>query len=112
MLRKAWEGTEKQKCIPSATPHFLKNIKNMETKIGKAVYGLLDNTLFGFRVVSGIVTGISYSENTSPKYEITFGKNSVWVQKIAENKEDLIKLFNLADLKRVKETYNMELIYK
>ena len=62
----------------------------MESKIGKAVYGLSDKSIFGFRVISGIVTGVSYSEDKSPKYEISFGKNSVWVQNIAESVEDLI----------------------
>ena len=83
----------------------------MESKINKAVYGLADNSLFGFRVISGIVTGVSYSEDKEPRYEITFGKNSVWVSKIAESKEGLINLFDLADLSRVKETHGMKLKY-
>jgi len=84
----------------------------IENIIGKAVYGLSDRSVFGFRVVSGIVTGVSYSEDRSPKYEISFGKNSIWVQDLAENKEDLISLLNLADLKRIKETHNLKLKYK
>jgi len=84
----------------------------METKINKPVYGLLDNSIFGFRVISGIVTGVSYSENSKPKYEISFGKNKAWVQDIAESSEDLIKLFKLVDLKRIKETHNLKLKYE
>lgn len=83
----------------------------MESKINKAVYGLLDNSIYGFRVVSGIVTGVSYSEDSLPKYEITYGKNKVWAQNIAESKEELIKLFNLTDLERVKTTHNLILKY-
>lgn len=83
----------------------------MESKINKAVYGLLDNSIYGFRVVSGIVTGVSYSEDSPPKYEITYGKNKVWTQNIAESKEELIKLFNLTDLERVKTTHNLILKY-
>jgi hypothetical protein len=83
----------------------------MESKIGKAVYGLSDRSIFGFKVVSGIITGVSYSEESSPKYEITFSANKVWVNSIAESKEELIDLFNLADLRRVKETHSLKLKY-
>lgn len=84
----------------------------MESRINKAVYGLSDNSIFGLRIVSGIVTGVSYSEDTLPKYEISFGKNRVWVENVAESIEELVKLFKLADLKRVKETNNLKLKYK
>ncbi len=83
----------------------------METKINKAVYGLADRSTFGVRIISGIVTGVSYSEDFPPKYEITFGKNKTWVDKIAESKEELITLLEIADLKRVKETHNLKLKY-
>ena len=83
----------------------------METKINRAVYGLTDRSAFGVRIISGIVTGVSYSEDFPPKYEITFGKNKTWVDKIAESKEELITLLEIADLKRVKETHNLKLKY-
>ena len=83
----------------------------METKINKAVYGLADRSTFGVRIISGIVTGVSYSEDFPPKYEITFGKNKTWVDKIVESKEELITLLEIADLKRVKETHNLKLKY-
>ena len=83
----------------------------METKINKAVYGLADRSTFGVRIISGIVTGVSYSEDFPPKYEITFGKNKTWVDKITESKEELITLLEIADLKRVKETHNLKLKY-
>lgn len=83
----------------------------METKINKAVYGLADRSTFGVRIISGIVTGVSYSEDFPPKYEITFGKNKTWVDKITESKEELITLLEITDLKRVKETHNLKLKY-
>ena len=83
----------------------------MESKINKAVYGLTDRSIFGVKIISGIITGVSYSEDYPPKYEITFGKNKTWVDKIAESKEDLITLLEIADLKRVKETHNLKLKY-
>lgn len=83
----------------------------MESIINKAVYGLQDNSIFGLKIISGVVVGTSYSEDALPKYEISFGKNRVWVQNIAQSVEELIKLFNLADLKRVKETHGLKLKY-
>ena len=83
----------------------------METKINKVVYSLADRSAFGVRIISGIVKGVSYSEDFPPKYEITFGKNKTWVDKIAESKEELITLLEIADLKRVKETHNLKLKY-
>jgi hypothetical protein len=83
----------------------------MESKINKAVYGITDSSIFGLKIVAGVITGISYSEDYPPKYEITFGKNKTWVSSIAESKEELLNLLNLAPLSRVKETHNLKLIY-
>ena len=83
----------------------------MESKINKVVYGITDSSTFGLRIISGIVTGVSYSEDSPPKYEITFGKNKTWVVSIAESKEELLNLLNLTPLSRVKETHNLKLIY-
>lgn len=83
----------------------------MESKINKAVYGITDNSIFGLKIVSGIVTGVSYSEEHPPRYEVTFGKNKVWVNKIAESKELLIEALNLADLKKVATTHQLTLKY-
>ena len=84
----------------------------MESKINKAVYGLADRSIFGVKIISGIVTGVSYSEDYLPKYEITFGKNKAWVDKIAESKDELLLLLEITDLKRLKETHNLTLKYK
>ena len=83
----------------------------MESKINKAVYGVTDNSIFGLKIVSGIVTGVSYTEEHSPRYEITFGKNRVWVNKIAESKAELIELLGLAELTKVASVHAMTLKY-
>jgi len=83
----------------------------MESKINKAVYGVNYDSIFGLRIISGIVTGVSYTEDKSPTYEITFGKNRVWVQKIAESKDQLFELLNLASLDRVKESHQVKIKY-
>ena len=41
----------------------------MESKINKAVYGLADRSIFGVKIISGIVTGVSCSEDYLPKNE-------------------------------------------
>ena len=46
----------------------------MESKINKAVYGLADRSIFGVKIISGIVTGVSCSEDYLPKNE-NFVKN-------------------------------------
>ena len=40
--------------------------------IGKAKYGIIENGIFGTRIISGIVTGVRYTED-KPIYEISFG---------------------------------------
>ena len=79
----------------------LDNLQIMESKINKAVYGITENSPFGLRIIAGIVTGVSYTEEHSPRYEITFGKNRVWVNKIAESKTALVELLQLPDLQKV-----------
>lgn len=74
--------------------------------IGKAVYGLVDSGLFGFRVISGVVTGLRFTED-KPLYEVSFGKNSWWTPDILDNIDDLGKLFNLAPIERIKETHGL-----
>jgi hypothetical protein len=78
--------------------------------IGKARYGIIDSNLFGIRIISGIVTGIRYTES-KPQYEISFGKNSWWTSEITDNPEDIIKFFKLASLERIKETHGLQIKY-
>lgn len=78
--------------------------------IGKPRYGIIDSGLFGIRIVSGIVTGIRYTED-KPVYEISFGKNKYWASDITEKPEDLIKFFNLASPERIKETHGLSIKY-
>ncbi len=44
--------------------------------IGKPKYGILENGIFGTRIVSGIVTGVRFTED-KPVYELSFGKDVV-----------------------------------
>lgn len=83
----------------------------MESKINKVVYGITENSPFGLRIIAGVVTGVSYTEEHSPRHEITFGKNRVWVNKIAESKAELIELLGLAELTKVASVHAMTLKY-
>lgn len=74
----------------------------------KPVYGLIDNGIFGVRIISGIVTGIRYTED-KPVYEISFGKNTWWTNEVTESVEDLLKMINIAPLERVKDTHGLKI---
>lgn len=78
--------------------------------IGNPKYGIIDSDLFGVRIISGIVTGIRYTEN-KPVYEISFGKNKWWTSEIAESPEEIFKVLNLASLDRIKETHGLQIKY-
>ena len=88
--------------------YFLSS-KIMEN-IGKPRYGIIDPGLFGVRIVSGIVTGIRYTED-KPVYEISFGKNKWQTSEITDNQDDLFKLLKLATLERVEETHGLTIKY-
>lgn len=76
--------------------------------LNTAKYGILDSGLFGARIISGIVTGIRYTED-KPMYEISFGKSSWWTSEIAETPEELFKALNLASLDRIRETHGLKI---
>ncbi len=78
--------------------------------IGKPTYGVIENGIFGTRIISGMVTGIRYTDD-KPVYEISFGKDKWWSSEIANNIEDLFKLLNLAPLERIKETHGLKIKY-
>lgn len=84
-----------------------KPIDNM----GKPMYGVIDSGLFGVRVVSGIVTGLRFTED-KPQYEISFGKNSWWTTQITDKVEEIGKFFNLASIDRIKDTHGLKIKYE
>lgn len=85
------------------------NVKGLEL-MKKPVYGIVDNGLFGLRIVSGIVTGIRYTED-KPVFEVSFGKDRWWISSVAQSKEELIGMFDLAPLERVNETHGLKIKY-
>ena len=78
--------------------------------IGMPKYGIIENGIFGTRIVSGIVTGIRYTED-KPVYELSFGKDKWWTSEITDNIEDILKVLNLVSLNRVKETHGLKIKY-
>lgn len=76
--------------------------------IGKAKYGILENGLFGTRIVSGIVTGVRFTED-KPIYEISFGKDKWWTSEITDNIYDIFNALNLTALDKVKETHGLKI---
>ncbi len=84
----------------------------MENKnIGQPRYGLIENGIFGTRIVAGIVTGVEYTED-KPIYTLVFGKDLWKTTLIADNVTDLFKLLNLAPLERIKETFTLKIKYE
>ncbi len=83
---------------------------NYMQNIGKPRYGIIENGIFGTRIVSGIVTGIRYTEE-KPVYELSFGKEKWWTSEITEDVDAIFKALNLASLERVKETHGLKIKY-
>lgn len=79
--------------------------------IGKPKYGVIQNGVFGTRIVTGIVTGIRFTED-KPVYELSFGKDKWWTSDVTDNKEDLFKLLKLTSLNRVIETNTLKIKYE
>lgn len=79
--------------------------------IGKPKYGVIQNGVFGTRIVTGIVTGIRFTED-KPVYELSFGKDKWWTSDVTDNKEDLFKLLKLTSLNRVVETNTLKIKYE
>jgi hypothetical protein len=79
--------------------------------IGKPKYGIIENGSFGTKIVSGIITGVSYTED-KPIYEISFGNDKWRTTEITESLEDIFKALKLVDLQRVVETHGLKIKYK
>ena len=78
--------------------------------IGMPKYGIIENGIFETRIVSGIVTGVRFTED-KPIYELSFGKDKWWTSEITDNIEDILKVLNLVSLNRVKETHGLKIKY-
>ena len=78
--------------------------------IGKPKYGIIENGIFGTKIVSGIITGVRFTED-KPVYEISFGKNSWWTSEITDSIDDVFKALKLLSLERVKEAHGLTIKY-
>ena len=74
---------------------------DLSTIINKPVYAIHKNS-WGMNIISGLIIGIEFTHN-KPKYCIGFGNNSVWVNDVAETKEQLLEQLNLPNLDEVKK---------
>jgi len=75
---------------------------DLSTIIGTPVHAIDNKGIFGLRIISGVIVGIQFTHN-KPKYCVGFGDSSVWVNNVAENEEDLLKLLKLPKLDEVKK---------
>ena len=90
---------------------FKKLREKIHLEFGKPKYGLIDSGVFGVRIISGIVTGVRYTED-KPIYELSFGKDKWWTTEITDDKSVLLSMLKLASLDRVKETHGLLIKYK
>lgn len=78
--------------------------------IGKPKYGIIENGIFGTRIVAGVVTGVRFTED-KPVYELSFGKDKWWTTEIADDIEGVFNALKLTSLDRVKETHGLKINY-
>lgn len=76
--------------------------------VGKARYGVIENGVFGTRIVAGIVTGIRYTE-TEPVYEISQGSDKWWTSIITEKIEDVLKALKIESLEVVEAKSDLKI---
>lgn len=86
-----------------------KQNKQME-HIGKPKYGIIENGVFGTRIVAGIVTGVRFTEE-KPVYEISFGKDKWWTSEITDSVDEVFSALKIAPLDRVKEAHGLKINY-
>jgi len=82
----------------------------MTNLISKPVYGVIDLGIFSKRIISGIVTGVNYTEE-KPIYTISFGKNTYKTSLVYETKYNLINSLDIPELDRVKNTHGLKIKY-
>lgn len=76
--------------------------------VGKARYGVIENGVFGTRIVAGIVTGIRFTEN-EPVYEISQGSDKWWTSIITDKIEDVIKALKIESLDIVEKKSELKI---
>lgn len=79
-------------------------------KMGKPMYGLINSGIFGVQIISGIVTGVRFTED-KPLYELSFGKSSWWTSEITDDQKNIPTMLKLAPLSRVSETHGLKIKY-
>ena len=76
--------------------------------VGKARYGVIENGVFGTRIVAGIVTGIRFTE-TEPVYEISQGSDKWWTSIITDKIDDVIKALKIESLDIVEKKSELKI---
>ncbi len=79
--------------------------------MGKPRYGIVENGIFGTKIIAGMVTGIRYTED-KPIYELSFGKNKWWTAEITDDIEHIFKSLNLSSLDRISKTHELKIKYQ
>lgn len=76
--------------------------------MGKPKYGIINSGIFGVTIVSGIVTGVSYTED-KPVYELSFGKDKWKTTEITDSLDEVFKALKIVSLDRIKETHGLKI---
>lgn len=69
---------------------------------------MLENGIYGVKIVTGIVTGIKFTED-KPIYELSNGKDKWQTSEITDNLEDVFKALKIVSLEKLKETVKLKI---
>lgn len=84
----------------------------MEVKLmSMPVYGVVDRGIFGVRVVTGIITGVQFTENL-PLYKIEYKDGSVWTDKVTTDVNELLQLMQVTPLDSITKLLPLKTNYK
>lgn len=84
-------------------PITLTDVQNMlkEQKLfGTPVYAVANRGIFGFRVYTGIITGIRFT-NSKPEFYVESNKESGWYTDVTTDKSEILEMIEIPDLFKV-----------
>lgn len=67
---------------------------------GTPVYAVANRGIFGFRVSTGIITGIRFTNN-KPEFYVASNKESGWYTEITTDKNEILEMIEVPDLIQV-----------
>jgi hypothetical protein len=81
------------------TLNNISTLKSLDELIGTEVYALIDSGTFGFRVVTGAITGINFTKS-EPELHIVSLQYSGWSKgnMVTTDRAELLEMINIPDI--------------